>query len=146
MGFFKKLNELSPALTLLVVTAGFAVTIGGIVWGAGRWSAQLEAVRDDVQGLHRTVETLQADVRSVQETLQADVRSVQETLQADVRSVQETLQADVRSVQETLPHMVSCMIDLQRFSRNLDAAGDARLPLPASCEHALVRTTPEQGD
>ena len=116
MGFFKKLNEFSPALTLLVVTAGFAVTIGGIVWAAGRWSAQLEAVRDDVQGLHRTVETLQADVRSVR---------------------------------ETLPHMVSCMIDLQRFSRSLwtnDAAGDAQLPLPAGCEHALVRTTPEQGD
>lgn len=100
MGLFKKLNELSPALTLLVVTAGFAVTIGGIVWAAGRWSAQLEAVRDDVQGLHRTVETLQADVRSVQ---------------------------------ETLPHMVACMIDLQRFSRSLwtNDAGGGRAASPA---------------
>lgn len=117
MGLFKKLNELSPALTLLVVTAGFAVTIGGIVGPAGRWSAQLEAVRDDVQGLHRTVKALQADVRSVQ---------------------------------ETLPHLVSCMIDLQRFaggSRNTQAgAGDAQSPLPASCEHALARTIPAQGD
>ena len=101
-------------MTLLVVTDGFAVTIGGIVWAAGRWSAQLEAVRDDVQGLHRTVETLQTDVRSVQ---------------------------------ETLPHMVSCMIDLQRFTANDTAGmGDAQSPLPASCEHALARTTPAQGD
>ena len=114
MGFFKKLNEFSPALTLLVVTAGFAVTIGGIVWAAGRWSAQLEAVRDDVQGLHRTVEALQMDVRSVQ---------------------------------ETLPHMVSCMIDLQRFTANdMAGMGDTQSPLPASCEHALARTTPAQGD
>ena len=116
-GVFNKLNEFSPALTLLVVTAGFAVTIGGIVWAAGRWSTQLEAVRDDVQGLHRTVEALQTDVRSVQ---------------------------------ETLPHMVSCMIDLQRFaggSGNTQArAGDAQFPLPAGCEHALARTTPAQGD
>ena len=56
----------------------------------------------------------------------------------------------MRSVQETLPHLVSCMIDLQRFaggSRNTQAgAGDAQSPLPASCEHALARTIPAQGD
>lgn len=65
-------------------------------------------------------------------------------LAADV----EALQTDVRSVQETLPHMVSCMIDLQRFTGNSMEAGvgDARSPLPASCEHTLARTTPAPGD
>ncbi len=114
----KKLNEFAPALTLLVVIAGF-------VWTAGRWSAQFEAVRQDVQELARTVGSVQADVRS--------------------------LQADVRSVQETLPHMVSCMIDLQRFGGSPDSTpsvGDGRRqpPLPASCEHALARTTPVRSD
>lgn len=110
--FFRKLNEFAPALTLLGVIAGFA-------WAGGRSSAQLEAVRQDVQGLHRTVEAVQTDVRSVQ---------------------------------ETLPHMVSCMIDLQRFAGGpgTNMAGleaeDAQPPLPASCEHALARTTLAQGD
>ena len=142
----KKLNEFAPALTLLVVIAGF-------VWVGGRWSAQFEAVRQDVQELSGTVQSVQADVRTVQadvRALQADVRAVQadvRTVQADVRA----LQADVRAVEETLPHMVSCMIDLQRFGGSPDStlpAGDGRRqpPLPASCEHALARTTPAQGE
>ena len=64
---------------------------------------------------------------------------------AELTTDVEALQTDVRSVQETLPHMVSCMIDLQRFTGNDMAAGDAQSPLPASCEHALARTTPTQG-
>ena len=111
MGVLKKLNEFAPALTLLVVAAGFLVTVGSIVWAGGRWSAQLEAVRQDVQGLHRTVEAGRTDVRSVQD--------------------------DVRSVQETLPHMVSCMIDLYRFRGEGDGwnmAGDR--PGAAVVSHA----------
>ena len=110
MGFFKKLNEFSPALTLLVIIAGF-------VWTAATRNAQFEVVTGDLAELTTDVEALQTDVRSVQ---------------------------------ETLPHMVSCMIDLQRFagvSRNTQAGtGSAQSPLPASCEHALARTTPAQGD
>ena len=110
MGFIKKLNEFSPALTLLVLTAGF-------VWTAATRNAQFEVVTRDLAELTTDVEALQTDVRSVQ---------------------------------ETLPHMVSCMIDLQRFaggSWNTETgAGDAQSPLPASCEHALARTTPAQGD
>ena len=74
--FFKKLNEFSPALTLLVITAGF-------VWTAATRNAQFEVVTQDLAELTTNVEAVQTDVHSVQ---------------------------------ETLPHMVSCMIDLQRFS------------------------------
>ncbi len=102
VGFLKKLNELSPAVTLLVLIAGF-------VWTAATRNAQFEVVTRDLAELTTDVEALQTDVRLLQ---------------------------------ETLPHMVSCMIDLQRFT----GAGDAQPPLPASCEHALARTTPAQGD
>ena len=68
---------------------------------------------------------------------------------AELATDVEALQTDVRSVQETLPHVVSCVIDLQRFTgswENTLRAGDPPSPLPASCEHALARTTPAQGD
>ena len=110
VGFIKKLNEFSSAVTLLVLIAGF-------VWTAATRNAQFEVVTRDLTELTTDVETLQTDVRSVL---------------------------------ETLPHMVSCMIDLQRFTgsweNNTAGAVDPQSPLPASCEHALARTTPAQGD
>ena len=99
---FKKLNEFSPALTLLVITAGF-------VWTAATRNAQFEVVTQDLAELTTNVEAVQTDVRLVQ---------------------------------ETLPHMVSCMIDLQRFAGGPwtnEAAGDAQPAPRASCEHALAR-------
>ncbi len=110
VGILGGLNEFSPAVTLLVLVAGF-------VWTAATRNAQFEVVTRDLTELTTNVEALQTDVRSMQ---------------------------------ETLPHMVSCMIDLQRFTggweNNMAGAVDPRSPLPASCEHALARTTPAQGD
>ena len=86
-----------------------------------------------------------------------------ETVKGDLEdlSVQmEAVQDDVRSVRETLPHIVSCMIDLERswitdslttFSNLVDdlASSPALDPadfldrtLPASCEQARLQTTP----
>ena len=62
MGFLKKLNEFSPAVTLLVLIAGF-------VWTAATRNAQFEVVTRDLTELTTDVEALQTDVRSMQETL-----------------------------------------------------------------------------
>ena len=66
----------------------------------------------------------------------------------------EVVQEDVRSMRETLPHIVSCVIDLERawittlidMGRVDSGAPDPGelldRPLPASCEQARRRTTP----
>ena len=63
MGFLKKLNEFSPAVTLLVLIAGC------LVWTAATRNAQFEVVTRDLTELTTDVEALQTDVRSMQETL-----------------------------------------------------------------------------
>ena len=147
------LNHYAPALTLLVV-------IGGFVWTIATWNAEFGIVKsdlaelrddlaefgDDLDQLRDDLEEVREEVRSVREEVREEVRSVRE----EVRSVQE----EVRSVQETLSHIVSCIIDLER-SRIASALGggdssrgDAPVTLfdgtlPASCEQARSRTTPQ---
>ena len=61
---------------------------------------------------------------------------------AELTTDVEALQTDARSVHETLPHMVSCMIDLQRFtgSGNMESgAGDAQPP----CRPVASTLSPE---
>ena len=72
--FIDLVNHYAPTLTLVGALCAF-------VWVAGRWSAQVDEVRRDLQEIGRDVEAVQADVQSVR---------------------------------ETLPHMVSCMMDLER--------------------------------
>lgn len=113
--FIDLVNHYAPTLTLVGALCAF-------VWVAGRWSAQVDEVRRDLQEIGRDVEAVQADVQSVR---------------------------------ETLPHMVSCMMDLERsLLTALIVGGTARTDPGqffdstelASCEQARLRTAPTQGD
>ena len=93
-----------------------------------------------VGGFVWAIATWNAEFRAVSDDL--------DELKANLRTVQD----DVRSVRETLPHVVSCMIDLERSRLAAAAVGQdtwlgdpgtaLELIMPASCEQARRRTNP----
>ena len=113
--FIDVVNRYAPTLTLVGALCAF-------IWAAGRWSAQFEVVREDLQKLTGSVETVQTDVRSVQETLRHFGSCVYE------------LHQRTRRVAAGIPEDIAGAVSPRPFD------------IPMSCTQAIQLASPTQGD